>query len=231
LPKSNASPDLLAHIAVSKFLDGLPFYRQEKIWERLDIQLSRATQANGMIGCGGLAQPLCNLLFDYHSQGNLLFIDETPVQVLNEKDKPPDSNKYFWLAVGGPPGRWVYRYHYHPSRGSEVALDLLAGFRVPSCRTTGRYMARCAKKLQLTHIACNDHACRQFDKAVRDLPKNRKQPGSSRAETGLQYYKKLYAVERRISTLSTEEKRAARQSESVPLWDAFTAWMEHSCNR
>lgn len=226
LPKSNASPELLAHIAVSKFLDGLPFYRQEKIWERLDIHLPRATQANWMIGAGGLVQPLANLLFDYHGQGNLLFIDETPVQVLNEKDKPPDGNKYFWLAVGGPPDRRVYRYHYHPSRGSEVALDLLAGFKGTVMSDDWAVYAKVCEKLQLTHIACNDHARRQFDKAVRDLPKNRKQPGSSRAEMGLQHYKKLYAVERRIATLPAEEKRVVRQRESVPLWDAFIEWME-----
>lgn len=226
LPKSNASPELLAHIAVSKFLDGLPFYRQEKIWERLDIHLPRATQANWMIGCGGLAQPLVNLLFDYHGQGDLLFIDETPVQVLKEKDKPPDGNKYFWLAVGGPPDRRVYRYHYHPSRGSAVAMDLLTGFKGTVMSDDWSVYGHACEKLQLTHIACNDHARRKFDKALKDLPKNRKQPGSSRAEMGIHYYKKLYAVERRISTLAVEEKRAVRQRESVPLWDTFIAWME-----
>jgi len=102
LPKRNASPELLAHIAVSKFLDGLPFYRQEKIWERLEIHLPRATQANWMIGCGGLVQPLANILFDYHGQGDLLFIDETPVQVLKEKDKPPDGNR------AAPEPRWAF---------------------------------------------------------------------------------------------------------------------------
>jgi transposase len=79
---------------------------------------------------------------------------------------------------------------------------------------------------QLTHIACNDHARRKFDKAVKDLPKNRQQQGSSRAEMGLNYYKKLYAIERRIKALSATEKRVVRQRESVPLWDAFIVWME-----
>ena len=226
LPKSNASPELLAHIAVSKFLDGLPFYRQEKIWERLDIQLPRATQANWMIGCGQRVQPLTNLLYDYHYQSNLLFIDETPVQVLHEKDKPPEGDKYFWLVAGGPPDKRVYRYHYHPSRGSAVATDLLTGFKGTVMSDDWAVYGLVCEKLQLTHIACNDHARRKYDKAVKDLPKNRQQHGSARAEMGLNYYKKLYAVERRISTLSSPEKCAIRQRESVPIWDAFIAWME-----
>jgi transposase len=44
-PKSNASPELMAEITVSKFLDGLPFYRQEQIWKHQDIDSPRATQA------------------------------------------------------------------------------------------------------------------------------------------------------------------------------------------
>ena len=35
IPKSNATAGLLAHIAVSKFADGLPLYRQEKIFHDL----------------------------------------------------------------------------------------------------------------------------------------------------------------------------------------------------
>jgi transposase len=150
LPQSNASPELLAHIAVSKFLDGLPFYRQEKIWERLDIHLPRATQANWMMGCGDLVQPLANLLFDYHGQGDLLFIDETPVQVLHEKDKPPEGDKYFWLVAGGPPDRRVYRYHYHPSRGSAVAMDLLSGFKGTVMSDDWAVYGLACEKLQLT---------------------------------------------------------------------------------
>jgi transposase len=43
IPKSNASPGILAHIAVSKYADGLPLYRQEKILERLGLDLSRSS--------------------------------------------------------------------------------------------------------------------------------------------------------------------------------------------
>ena len=49
IPKSNSTAGLLAHIAVSKFADGLPLYRQQKIFGRLGIELSRAVMAKWMV--------------------------------------------------------------------------------------------------------------------------------------------------------------------------------------
>jgi transposase len=46
IPKSNASPGLLAHIATAKFVDGLPLYRQEAMFKRIGVDLGRGTMAN-----------------------------------------------------------------------------------------------------------------------------------------------------------------------------------------
>ena len=61
IPKSLASPGLLAHIAVSKYQDALPLYRQEGILQRIGVDLPRATLANWMIQAGTLIQPVINL--------------------------------------------------------------------------------------------------------------------------------------------------------------------------
>ena len=41
LPKSIASPALVAYMLVSKFCDALPFYRQERQFQRMGVELSR----------------------------------------------------------------------------------------------------------------------------------------------------------------------------------------------
>jgi transposase len=64
IPKSLASPGLLAHITVSKYADALPLYRQETILQRIGVELPRATLANWMIKAGTLVQPLINLMRD-----------------------------------------------------------------------------------------------------------------------------------------------------------------------
>ncbi len=42
IPKSIATPRLLAHILTAKFTDALPFYRQEKQFARIGIELARS---------------------------------------------------------------------------------------------------------------------------------------------------------------------------------------------
>jgi transposase len=62
IPKSLATEGLLAHIAVSKFADALPLYRQQKIFKRLGVDLSRATLANWMIQTAERCRPVIGLL-------------------------------------------------------------------------------------------------------------------------------------------------------------------------
>ena len=50
LPKTNASPGLMAQLVTSKYVDSLPLYRQEAMLERYGVRLPRATQAAWMIG-------------------------------------------------------------------------------------------------------------------------------------------------------------------------------------
>jgi transposase len=102
IPKSIATEGLLAHIAVSKFADGLPLYRQQKIFGRLDVDLSRATMANWMIQAAGCCQPILELLHWEIRSGPVINIDESPFQVLNEPGRNNTSKSYMWVFCGGP---------------------------------------------------------------------------------------------------------------------------------
>ena len=46
---SLASPSTVADVMTKKYVDGLPLARQEKIWTRQGVELSRATLANWVI--------------------------------------------------------------------------------------------------------------------------------------------------------------------------------------
>ena len=77
IPKSQASPGLLAYVAVSKYADALPLYRQTKQFERIGVELSRGTLASWMVRAGTLIQPLINLLRDRLLEGDYIQADET----------------------------------------------------------------------------------------------------------------------------------------------------------
>jgi len=128
IPKSVATPSLLAWVAVSKYQDALPLYRQRAIFQRLGVHLDRTTLANWMIASGQLLQPIINLLWDQLHQACLVHMDETTVQVLAEPDKTPQSKSYMWVTTAGPPNRSIVLFHYAPSRKGQIATDLLADY-------------------------------------------------------------------------------------------------------
>ncbi len=84
IEKSMATDGLLAHIIVSKFADALPLYRQQKIFARLGVDLSRAAMANWVVQAAERCAPLIELLEQEIRSGPLIQMDETPLQVLKE---------------------------------------------------------------------------------------------------------------------------------------------------
>jgi len=225
IPKSLASPGLLAHIAVSKYQDALPLYRQETILQRIGVGLPRATLANWMIQAGSLIQPVINLLRDRLLDYDILQMDETTVQVLKEDGKAAQSNSYLWLQRGGPPDQPVVLYDYDPGRGAGVPKRLLAGF-AGYLQTDGYdgYNAVIAAN-GLVHVGCMAHARRKFSEAVKAQGKNKKK---GKAHQGLILIQKLYRVEKQARRLAPEERYACRQQQARPVLDELRSWLDDS---
>jgi transposase len=222
IPKSLASPGLLAHITVSKYQDALPLYRQETILKRIGVELPRATLANWMIQAGNLIQPVINLLRDRLLAHDILQVDETTVQVLQEPGKTAQSKSYLWVQRGGPPDRPVVLYDYDPGRGAGVPKRLLDGFK-GYLQTDGYDGYNAAVAINgLTHIGCMAHARRKFSEAVTAQGKNRKR---GKAHRGLALIQKLYRIEKQARKLTPEERHAHRQRHALPILDALRSWL------
>ena len=101
IPKGIATPGLLAHVAVSKYADALPLYRQEKMFERCGIEISRSTMAGWMVMAAKSCTPVMELLYKELQAGPLINVDETPVQVLNEPGRANTTKSYMWVFRGG----------------------------------------------------------------------------------------------------------------------------------
>ena len=70
---------------------------------------------------------MINLLRDRLLGYDILHVDETTVQVLNEPDKRAESKSYLWVQRGGPPNKPVILFDYNASRRQAVPLHLLKG--------------------------------------------------------------------------------------------------------
>jgi len=117
IPKSIATANLLSQVCISKFEDYLPLYRQERIFQRVGVDIPRATLANWVIKCADLLKPLYRLLHDRIVEGDVASADETRVQVLNEPNREAHKKSYMWCFSGGPPKEIAYLYKYSIERG------------------------------------------------------------------------------------------------------------------
>jgi transposase len=233
IPKSLASPGLLAHVAVSKYVDALPLYRQEAMLGRLGIDLPRATLANWMVKAGQLVVPLVNLIREQLLAGDYLQCDETRFQVLKEPGKRAQSQSYLWVQRGGTEAHPLLLYDYDPSRSGEVPKRLLEGFE--GFLQTDGYEGYTAigSTGGVVHVGCWAHARRKFDEALRVQGKNKKKGAKrskkhSKAEQGLRFIGQLYRIERETAALSAAERHRIRHERSRPILDQLRAWLDAS---
>lgn len=232
IPKSQASPGLLASIATAKYADAQPLYRQSGQFERLGFEASRQTLASWMVRCGELVQPLINLLRDRLLESAYLRMDETTVQVLKEPGKTAQSTSYLWVQQSGERDRPVVLYDYAPTRSGEVPKALLGDFR-GYLQTDGYagYHAVVAAN-DLVPVYCWAHARRYFVEALKaqGLNPNKlptKPPDKARRPLkALTFIRHLYAIEARLRERPPDERQAIRQTESVPVLHDCRAWLD-----
>jgi len=118
IPRSIASPSLLAAIFTHKFVDHLPYNRQEMQFERIGVEISRQDMTNWQQHIYQKHTPLFDLLKETVKSGEILKMDETTVQVMGEEGREDTQKSYMWLARGGPPGKTVVWYEYQKSRAA-----------------------------------------------------------------------------------------------------------------
>jgi transposase len=228
LPKSNAAPGLLAHLVTSKYVDSLPLYRQEAMFERYGARLPRATQAAWMIGLTVPLQPLINLMDERLRASGYVRIDETRVQVLNS-DKAPSALHWMWVRVAGPKHHRIILFDYDPSRGGEVADTLIEG--CSGYLQSDGYQAYegVTERAGLIHVGCFAHARRRFFEALKALP-NAQRKQDCTAHEAVRRIDALYLIERQIKDLSDEERTRIRNAEAVPQLASLHEWatkMQH----
>lgn len=230
LPKSIASEGLIAHLIVSKFADGLPLYRQQKIFGRLGIDLSRATMANWVVKASQKCRPLVDLLEKEIRSGPLINADETPYQVLNEPGRRNTTKSYMWVFKGGREDHPTLLYQYHRTRSGDAALNFLKDYQgyVQSDAFSG-YECLSEKK-GITHVGCWAHARRHFVDVIKAKKKNRSkriQP-KSLADEALEFIRRLYQIEKeaQLKNLEPQGIYQLRQEKAKPVLDDFKVWLD-----
>jgi len=226
LPKSNASAGLLAHVACAKYQDGLPLYRMEAIFKRMNIHLPRNTLANWMIQSSEKLQPLYNLMNDILLSSGYLHMDETTVQVLKEPDKQAESKSYMWVRKTGDPDIPIILFNYAPSRSGYVVETLLPDYQ--GYLQTDDYVGyhKTGNSEGITHLGCMAHARRKFVDAQKVTKNKNGKPG--KADMAINLIKQLYVIEQKIKFKTPEERYQTRQEKSIPQLEKLKEWLDKS---
>jgi len=127
IEKSTAGASLLAQVIVSKLADHLPLHRQEKIFERHGVDISRKSMCGWMAQCANLLNPLYAAAKEILFESKVIGTDDTSVKVLDRK-LPFARTGRIWPYYGDPEHP-VILYDYTPTRERAGPEKFLRGYR------------------------------------------------------------------------------------------------------
>jgi transposase len=211
-----AAPGLLAQVAIQKYADHLPLYRQEAIFARHGIELSRTTLAEWIGVIGLRLQPLVDRLREKLLESPVLHADETPVAQLDPgAGKTKRAYLFAYRSSGDPP---IVVFDYCASRAGKHAAVFLGGWQgALMVDDYGGYKQLFAAGV--TELACWAHARRKFFDAW-------KASGSDVAKAAVERIAELYAIEATLRDRDEETRGRERQRLLAPALAAFKRWLD-----
>ena len=198
LAKIKATPEFLAHLAVSKLDD-----RQQR--ERHGIDVSRQTMARWLIALTEPLRPIYNLLKDQIIDYEVASCDATTLQVLKEPGRAAETKSYVYCFRGGTAEQSVILYDYNASDHQQFVHDWFSGFK-GYLHVDGENFFNLVGSNNATIVNCNAHARRKFE------PIAKANKGRGIAKEAMSYFKDLYKIEREAKTkqLTPEQRHQLR---------------------
>jgi transposase len=220
IEKGLPGPGLLAHVVVSKYGDHLPLHRQEAIFRRQGVTLSRKTMCDWMRRCAELVSPLFDRMRESVLASKVMQTDDTPVNVL-DPSLPKTRTGRIWTYVGDRDHPYTV-YDYTPTRsrdGPNAFMKQFHGYLQADAYSGYDELYR-DRNRKITEVACWAHARRRFFEA--------RSSDLMRSMVVLAYIRLLYDVEReaRDMKLDREARKAMRQARSLPILEDIRIYLE-----
>ncbi|MCZ7558628.1 MAG: IS66 family transposase [Burkholderiaceae bacterium] len=229
LPRSNAGPGLLAHVLVSKYGDGLPLARQERIFTRHGAVLSRKTLCDWVLAACELLGRLRAPLHQHILGAPVVFSDDTTLKLRTEEVRGRSVTARLWGYVSAgwqrneSDARVDYPkavlYEFTEDRRGEHPQRFLARYRGYLQADDYAGYHGLFRSRRVYHAACWAHARRGFF----DIARKDATPGL--AQQALDWIRQIYRVEREIRGRPPDERQRERQQRTRPLLDRFRQWL------
>jgi hypothetical protein len=220
-------------VAIAKYCDHLPLYRQSEIYARDGVELDRSLLADWIGKSAWLLEPLAEKIGEHVMAGSVIHADDTPVKVLAPGRGTTKTGR-FWVYLrderphlGPAPPAVVY--YYTPDRKGEHCRAHLASFtghlHADGYSGFGQlYEREGAKPGPITEIACWSHARRGFFDVYDSN-------GSPIAKEALDRIGVLFDIERPIAGKSPNVRQQVRAELAKPRLDELAAWLDQQLQR
>jgi transposase len=217
IEKSIAGASLLAQVIVSKWADHLPLHRQEQIFARYGVAVSRKSMGGWMAQCAALLNPLYVAAKKVLFESKVIGTDDTGVKVLDRK-LPFARTGRIWPYYGDP-DHPVTLYDYTATRERAGPERFLAGYRgYLQADAYGGYDAFFKDPTRgLIEVSCWAHSRRYFYKALNS--------DRSRMGPALLLIAQLYRVEKQARQLTAEDRLRLREIHARPILDKLHQYL------
>lgn len=226
IEKGLPGPGLLAHVAVSKYADHLPLYRQEGIFKRYGVELSRSTMCDWMAAAAGLLEPLVKAMLKRVLQSRVVQTDDTPVKVQDHDGKGIKTGR-LWVHIGDHNHHFTV-YDYTPDHSGVGPSRIFKGFFGYLQADAYSGYDALFQSGKIIEVGCWMHARRKFYEARTSDP--------VRSHLVLAWIVGLYEIEedaKKTRKKHPEWDDAAwhahryvlRLQKSSPILDAIHAWL------
>ena len=217
IPKSYATPSLLAELIIGKYADHLPFYRQIEIFKRMGVSLPAATVNDWFFEVADLMRPLYYRIRELVMSSDYVQCDETTIPIVND-ERHRAVKGYLWDVRAVMSGLLFFHYD-HGSRAQKVALALFHNYR-GALQTDGYGVYEAFENRQgILLLGCWVHARRYFERALGN--------DKARAEYALAQIARLYSIEQEADDrqLTFDERAELRSRVAYPIMRSFEQWM------
>ncbi len=206
--KCKADTSVLAMVAVKKYVDHLPLYRQREIFAREGIDVASSTLNAWAIEPILACEPLYEALKADVLGRAVIFTDDSPVGMLQEGlGRTKKARMWVYLGGCGAPHRF---YDFTVDRRKERPGRILAGYAgfVHADAYSG-YDHLFANNENIIEVGCWAHARRKWDEALSSARKP--------CTEILLRIRALYKIEAGVRGESADLRLEVRQAQSVPL--------------
>ena len=216
IEKGLLGPGFLAHVAVERFGNHLPYNRLEKKYASEGLALSRSVLERSMKTLGDLLRPIRDSSLAEILKAPELFTDDTPVTIARPRAGPGSKQGRVWIYLDRE-GR--HAYDFTDSRKRDGPLAVLGGYTGAIHADAYPGYDRLFLPEGATEVACWAHARRKFVESEGTEPKL--------AKEAVDRIRELYAVERlaKEHELDDGARGELRQQHALPIAEELFAWM------